>query len=346
MSANRIYVDVLKYSGEDNRYASYYKRYGQDFISKAEDYFLAIDRFNIPCDNIPFIIFNPTTNYYLVEMEYKGVYSGPISLTYIPSYPNARTTDKKYYYIFTFDIFLKMINIAINTAFAAIPAKPVDAVAPYFQVDRSTMLMQYVAQIDYYDVMATPPIDTFKLYLNRNLFTYFYGMPIYYDASALSRNAQFIVYSTYNNIVGDNYVMTTNKGISTLTNWNVCKGIIMTSDTFPTEQEDLPTTPQVPFTLTPSDQQNFSPSGLLNKRNILANFDFVYDNAHPFPDSAQYILNSVYKLIDMHGKQPINTIDLKIFWYDTFNNIYDLDIAFIKALSVRLVFLKKGTPNQ
>jgi len=336
MSSNRVYLDLLKTSGSSDRYASYFKRYGQNIIEKANDYYIAIDRFNIPCDNIPLLIFNPTPNYYVVEMEYNTVLSGPVALTYIPSYPGANPSDPKYYFVFSFDIMIKMINNAISTAFntlSGIVTLPPGAVAPHFQLDHQTKLMQYVAQIASYDVLATPPIVPIKLFLNRNAYSFFYGMPIYYDASALTRNAQFIVYNQYNNTVGSDYVMTTNKGISTITNWNVCKGILMASDYLQIEQEDLP-------------YLRNQDTGLLNKRNILANFDFIYDTAHPMPDNAQYILNSVYKLIDMKGSDPVNTIDIKIYWYDILNNVYPLDLNFTKALSVRFVFIKRGTESQ
>jgi hypothetical protein len=333
MTSNRLYIDVLKPSGNTNRYASYFKKYGQNIVDHANDYYLAVDRFNIPCDNIPLLIFDPTLNYYLVEMEYNGTFSGPITVPYIPSYPTASPADPKYYYVFGFDIMLKMINQAISTAFTALGALiglPVGSVAPYFQINHDSLLIQYVAQSANYDTDLPLHIN---LYLNRNAYSFFYGIPIQYDASAVSRNAHILSYNQHNNIVGSTYVMTTNKGISTLTNWNVCKGIILASDFMPTEPEDLPYL----------QSQN---SGLLNKRNILANFDFVYDLAHPMPDVAQYILNSVYKLIDLNGRNSIDTIDIKIYWYDIHNNIYNLDLNFTKALSIRFVFIKKGTPNQ
>jgi hypothetical protein len=64
------------------------------------------------------------------------------------------------------------------------------------------------------------------------------------------------------------------------------------------------------------------------------------------PTKIQYILQSVYKLIDLIGNDPINTIDIKLFWYDSHNNIYPLGVSLGDSISLRLVFIKKGTEKQ
>jgi hypothetical protein len=238
---DRVYIDVLKVaSNENDTLASYYRRC-ENIIEVADKYYIAIDRFNVPADNIPTIIFNNTPSYYTFTIEYNGTFaSAPV--LFIPSlqYP---TTDPHYYYIYGFDIFIKMINTAIYQAFFNLSLSgvlPVGSLAPYFQIDHTTKILQYVSQSLYYDEFAVPPIIPIKLYCNRNLFNFFRGMPDFIDINNVNRYCRFRVYNTQNNTVGNNLIMSSNKSQHTIVNWNVCKGIIFVSNSLCVQGEGLP----------------------------------------------------------------------------------------------------------
>jgi hypothetical protein len=330
---DRLYVDILKAGTSQDRGAEYFKRYGQDLIKRASDYYLAIDRFDISCLSIPLYRFESTPNYYLVEMEYNGTFSGPISLTFIPSYINYPQTDPRYYNIFNYDIMLRMVNNAIASALTTLGTMvtlPVGAVAPFFYADKASLLLKYVAQEAIYDTFSASPI---KLYMNRALHALFIGMPIFYDRTQAVRNAQILAYSTGDNVdINGLVTMTTNKSISTLLEWNVCRGLLLTTNYVPCELEDIPTV---------ASQETALP----NRIPCLANFDFTYDASSPMPDRAQYIVTGIYKLIDMISNMPVNVMDLKVYWYDSFNQTYPLDLNIGKTMSIRNAFVKRGTAN-
>lgn len=324
----RVYVDVLKKSTNYDNYASYFGKYGENIINKANDYYIAIDRFSVPCTNIPVLIFNPTTNFYTVEMEYSGTFSGSVSLTYIPSNANITVNNSEYYYVYEYELMIYMLNQAIQTAFTTLGgliALPGGSTAPYFQVDPNTKVVQYCAESANYDSFNLP--NPIRLYVNDEIYNLMYGMHVYYDYLSTNRRALMLAYNTGNNLSTSGiFTMSSNRGVSTLTNWNICKGLLMTSDYIPTVQETLPFATR---------------SDLLNKMNILSNFDFVYDTEHPIPDNAQFILRSVYKLISLKGIQPLNMIDIKLYWYDIYNNTYSITMQPNQAFSIRLVFIKK-----
>lgn len=336
---DRKYITIFKPSGSNDRWANYYKRSGENIIEDGANYYISIDTFDIPLSNIPLMLWELAPNYYLIEMEYNGIFSGAIPITYIPSYPSAPTTDPKYNYVFSYDIVLQMVNTTIGTAFAALAAAttlPTGVKQPYFQLQRPSLNMQYVAQSAFYDVMDPTTVpNPIKLYFNRPIYELFNGMDIYYDSSAVSRNAQFIAYNQYNNnetINGQNYyVMTTNKGAAATYGWNVAQGLLFDSDYLKTTPEVLPSAVK-------------ATSDLLNKRNVLATFDFVYTADEPIPCRAQYFLRSSPKLMDLMAG-PIDVMDVKVLWRDKYNNTYPLDISFYKCFSIRFMFTRKTTQN-
>jgi hypothetical protein len=336
------YVDVLKPYNSNDRVMHFYQQRSEAIVDKANNYFLSFDRFNIPLTSIPIFIFNNAPNHYTIELVYNGTGSGAISLTYIPPALTSATSSF-YYYVFNYCMFLKMINNAIDTAFATLggivtlptipnpadPPNPFPAQPPYFQLDDVTHIVSLVGQSALYDSSLPTPI---QLYMNENLFRFFNGIPLNYTSAptVAGRNILYIFQDNYNNtatVGGVNfYSMDSEKGAQTLINWSDCKGLVITSDTLPVNPEFLP-----------SSQQ----TTLNNPRSIVANFDLIYTSDAPKPVSAQYILQSPYKEIDLMGSTYINALSLNIYWYDFNNNLNDMFLYVGEAMSLRLLFTKK-----
>jgi len=340
----RQYVDIFKTYQANDQTATYFNRYSQNIVDNAEDWYLAVDRFNIPINSVPLMIFNPTTNYYSVELCYNGIYSGEFPVVYVPSttYP---TNDHKYYYINAYDDFINMVNTALSDAFTylgGLVILPLGSIAPYFMVNQDIGMLSYVAQVDFYDEVL-PTTNRIDTYINKNLYQYLRGPIVKYDTNTLTnRVARYISMDLHNNtLIGtpsDFYIMKSNLGSQTLIDWNVARGLVLMTNCIPINQEYMPTNI--------SGSNTSSTSSLLNNQGVLSTFDFIYTQTEMQPTKAQYILNSVYKLIDLRGSVPVNTIDLSVFWYDNYNILHPLDLEKDNSLSIRLVFIKKGTEKQ
>lgn len=336
----RQYIDILKPSSTYDTSGNFYKKYGQQIINKANEYYLAIDRFHIPTDSIPIFIFNPAFKYYNVTMSYNGFSSGSVGLDYIPT--NEPSISYSYRYVYTFDIFLKMINDAFIKAYnilKGLVTLPIDATYPHFELNNTTNMLSYIAQTTYYDEEVIEA-NRILVYINLNLSQFIDGIPTIIDTRLSDdKQTRLICYNKHNNIrtniTPNVYVMESNYSVETLLKWHIARGILLKTDCIPINTEFLPS----------GFGTNINEATILNSQGILANFDIIYTSANVKPLSIQYIITGVYKLIDLTGDSGIDTIDIKIFWYDRYNNLYPLHLDIGDALSLRLVFIKKGTAN-
>lgn len=335
MKQSIIYHDILKsWSGSDNT-ASYRKNYSSVILEHSSDYYLAVDRWQIPLSTIPIFTFNPNIEY-SIELTYNNVSSGVVHPTYISTSPLGSDT---YYNVYNFSTFIKMINDAITTGFNQLGLNvtlPVNSLPPHFEIDYSTGMLSYVAQKLFYESSLTSPII---LYMNYNLWgSFFNGPPINYYTSntSVSRAVSFNVYNLYNNTItlgsSDYYKMQSCNGSDTLTRWNTSKGIVITTN-MATGVENMPTL------------QN-SNETILDSQNILANFDFVYDQNNLRPLLAQYVTtNGQYKWIDLVNDTQLKEIDFRVYYYDGNNNLTTLKMYPTDTLTMRLVFKKKNIEN-
>jgi hypothetical protein len=348
---NHKYIDILKTFTTYDVGANFIKTYTQNIIEVAEDYTLSIDRFNIPMTGVPLFIFpshqtGGIYDTYSVELSYNGIYSGRVYVQYISTTPNSPTTTEEYYYVYTFDIFLKMVNIALETALTQLGGKvtlPGTVKKPFVSMDYTNNILSITAdQADYdsYNALIIPV----KVYMNQSLWSFFNGPPIIEVGDVLGtgvangRDAQFLFFDCgYNTVtIGTGggatfcYKMNSNYGASTAIDWNDAKGFALCSNLIPTQPEILPTA---------------SNSGDLVNRGILANFDFIYTQNDVHPLTAQYVLTSSYKLIDLIGRDSIKQLDVSVFWYDNQNNFHPVRLLNAETLSIRFVFIKKGQSN-
>ena len=345
------YQDILKPYNPIDRQMRYLKQFSQSIVTKADDFYLSIDRFNIPMTSIPIFIYQLTphvdpitglTTYtdteYSIELEYNGVFSGQTFIQYVSNTP---VTSSFYYYVFNYNAFIRMINTAISTAFTTlggIITLPTGSVAPYFEIDQNTKMMSLVVQNNYFNgTIGWLPL---KLYANIKMLRFLNGIPLEFTYQSPTRILLFIVEDLHNNLerrvpfdltptdptLYDFLIMNSEYGAQTLINWNDAKGFVFTTDTLPINPENLPSTAN---------------QSMLVSRGILANFDFIYTESTPKPLSAQYILQSPYKKIDLISSVPINILDIAVAWYDYNNNLHECYLYDGEAMSIRLVFLRK-----
>jgi hypothetical protein len=349
------YQDILKAYNVNDRQMKYLKQFSQPIVERAQDYFIAIDRFNLQMTSIPIFIYktsksiDPITgvvtnvdDQYSVEISYNGIYSGQTFLQYVPQL-GVTTASAFYYYVYSYNNFIRMINTALVTAFTTLGGLvtlPTGSLAPYFELDLKTNMMSFVVQNNFFN--GTPLWGgVINVYMNNKMLRFVNGIPLSISTAAPNgRNLLLNVYNIYNNLfaripvdktppdpsIYDFLVMYSEYGSQTLINWNDAKGLVFTTDTIPINPEYMP-----------SAENDSS----IVSRGILANFDFIYTESTPRPLNAQYIQQSPYKLIDLLGISPISMLDITVYWYDYNNNLYDCYLYDGEAMSIRLLFTRK-----
>jgi len=326
---NRIqYYDVLQSYTGANSQMRYYQQLSQALVDNASNYYLSVDRFNIPMSNVPIFIFNPSTNYYTVELVYNNIGSGPVSLVYDPPELLPQTS-AYYYYVYSYNKMIGMLNTALSTAFTILDGLvtlPAGSIAPWFEIDPITHIMCLVAQVNFYAKTLTTPI---KIFTNTNLQKFTVGIPLSNNPAVTNgRNVLFTIADYKNNTRVSSpsafYVMSSEYGSQTLINWNVAVGFVFVSDTIPVNPEYLPIV----------KGQN-----LLNAQKIVANFDFINTSDMTKGLVAQYVLQSPYKKMNLIGNNAIHSVDITVYWYDNLNNFYPIYLRQDETMSIRLLFI-------
>lgn len=355
-----LYLDVLVTTGSSATFAIYDQKFNEALLKVGNEYTLSVDRFRIPMDNIPIFFYqytrvvDPITqistavdDMYSVELSYNGVYSGKTHLQFVTTDPQKSIDDNLYWAVWTFEIFVTMVNDAISRAFTSLlglTVLPTGSLPPFFTINYNTKTIEYNAQVDFYDYRLPKPI---ALYMNQLLWRFFDGIPIKAIGNVLTpslpngRDVVFIPFDTYTNTfnygTGTNtrYCrMTSDAGSESLTAWNISKGFYFRSNNMNLRYEIMPTS-----------NTNASLAGtqtIISGQPIVCNFDFNYTAESLKPLTAQYILNTPYKLIDIVSEQEMRNFDLQVFWYDKFNNSYPLIIKPNDSMSIRLVFQEKN----
>ena len=325
-----IYYDMLINSQGESRIANYSVELTSDLLSRSSDYKMAVHSISMQCSDIPLLIFVP--NSYSVTLNYNNSTSNQTFVQY-ESTSDLATTDSRYYYIYTFSIFLDMINTALQTAFTNLSSKPptIDTVIPsppYFTFDPSTGIIALNAQKAYYDtkLLSTP----IQIFMNDNLLTYFEGIAIkYYNTpTVVGQNGQFLVYDKYNNSSAiDNTYYSMYADYDPKVLWNSFKTLLFSSSSMSVNSEYYP-----------NQQNDQSGSVRLNGIKIISKYDYNYvGNYISRPLSLEYQPN-FYKWISLLDTADFNVVDIKVQWVDEYNNVHDIVLYGTETIAITLAF--------
>jgi hypothetical protein len=301
---------------------------------------MAIDKFKIPLTNVPIFFFNSSKsggnyNYYSLELSYNGIYSGRTYVQYTTS-SSLSPSNPDYYRVYDFNAFIQMINTTLSTAFTnlgGLITLPVGSVAPFLAIDENHVMSLY-AQKGKYDTnnISITPI---KIYMNNTLWNFTVGISADVIGSLIAgaTNGRDVVFNVWDKKINtvslssvDYLKMASEYGAQTVIRWNICNGVLFTSSTIPVAPENLP---------------NSGSDKNLNSRSIVANFDLIYTPEEPKPLTAQYVLQSPYKKINLINNIPLNNIDIAVYWYDNNNNTYPLTLYLNESVPMRFVFISK-----
>lgn len=350
--ADHIYYDmVISHNdsvsvGGSPTDAVYSETRGEAILDKPSDYYLAIDRFSIPGLEIPIFIFTPDA--YSVAMDFNGNESGQKFVQFI-SDSSYDSSHPFFYYIFSYQLFITMINKALATAFAALPAKPAGVTAPpYLIYDESSSTFSMIAQQTYTPVSATldSPLNL-RVYFNTPLYNFFQNFYTFFHGYAQTDGKDFhiLLTNTYNNNILIPFGAPGYDALATLPNayvnkqefsslylWNAFKDIVITSGALPTALELVPTL----------NSNGTVVQGRKDSRKILSDFFPLIDLGPEVRSSFQYNASGKYRYIDLISDSPLFTMDLQFYWEDNFLNLYPILIPAHDIINIKIAFIKKN----
>lgn len=339
------------------------------YINCPENYFMSLVRFYVESSSLPVMIpavelgqSNPNKLVYSVSMRYVGVsntiYTQQTFLTYVPSdttIPVAsapliqQDTSTSYYYVYTYQEWIKMINTALATCIAALNASVIAAAngdvlpttnAPFMIIDPNAFTTTMNADITGFNSALALPIE---LYFNTALYSLYnnYQWTSYGNSAALNgRNYKMQIYdnNAQNSMtISSVYtVLVMYQEQPTVALLNPVSSVVFTTGQLPV----VPSLLSNPV-LFNSTTSNISSGNNSNVSPIISDFEVPFSALDTFKPNISYGAAGEYRLIDLYGNSPLNAIQITVSWKDYYGNIRPLYLLADCAANLKIMFRRK-----
>jgi len=330
----------------------------QPLVSNPSLYYLALVRWQIPGLSLPIFVCpiqtgqnqtDPLLTPFAVTLNYNGqdfVQFVQFVSNTTKSNPPAPGSNAKYlqtqdefYYIYSVNQFLSMVNNALAEAFLALitadPSAPVTE-TPYFTYDSTTELISLTTQKAFVSNSDSPVL----IYVNTALHKYFDAFEYVYDeVNNNEKDYQFVIRETENNgytIPGQtinnpqDYIRQP-QDYPCMYNWIGMQGIMITTNQVPVKAEYVP----APVNSENSANQNMGTRKIIT--DFQPNFTILADARSVF----QFAQSGPYRCINLTATTPLTTFDIYVYWQDRFNNLYPVNIPPGWSASFKFAFIKK-----
>lgn len=272
-----------------------------------------------------------------------------------------------YYYCYSYTHFVNLINAALELAsirYSQATGIPIDQPVVYY--DPETYLFQLSADVRSFrtDSEGNPlSTENMNIYFNVPLLNLMSSLPAKYVANTvLDPNGNVILQADYKMILSTGSNVPGNSGQPYVTNvrlrpvsitpiydvfaiqeyqtlslWSPVTGIIFKTSLLTTAPENIAT----PVVYQNNNQNINAGKQNADVYNILVDFYDVRKEGTTYKPYIFYEPTGEYKLTDLYGKQPINEIDIQVFWRDTFGNLVPFYLPIGGTSTIKILFRKK-----
>ena len=374
-SAEKIYYDIQIANVESTNVSPPVVYFNESrntpFLMCPEDYYMSIIRFTLDTSTLPIFIptiqTNPTINpsqnlnqtIYSFQFSYDGVFSDEIFIEWRPqdislTAPVFITVDNLvaqnnttgYYYCYTFEFFISIINKQLLEAFGNfIAANPTLGIPtdqpPIIAWDGSTNIARIMFEESYLTTNPTP----IYFYMNAPLYDLFGSLnALKLGYNLQGRNYQIIVenYGGFNSYSYLDVITDTTYNVieviqewSTISSWTPISSIVFTSNTIPivSNQVSKPTVFLQGTTL-----GNYGNNS--NFQQIIT--DMVTDDGFYKPNVV-YNPTAEYRLIELQGNMPLTNFDVSIFWKNKIGQLTPFYLGSGCTCTIKVLFTKKNS---
>lgn len=352
----------------------------EPILLDCSEYYCSVLRFTIPLDQVPLLICpivpnQPNSNLtpLIIGIQYgpdgvPGSYYS-LNLTYFPtSFLPAPVQNQPtqvitpYYFMYSYQNLVTMFNAALAITYvnAGLAALFPGFLAPYFEFDPVTDLFSLIVP-SFFTTLTAPALFIPRIFINHESSTFLFSFVLFSNISNLSSNINpfgndffFSIGPSISNQFypsGVTVPATTvppafpatslyykfTQEYSIIEYWTSLRKIIIISNTIPVKNEYVPAT------------NNVNNAGISDQSGVNVSYpiltDFVPNISSTAGDSrsiAYYVPSSQYRLVDLVSTNPLQKIDIRIFWQDRDGNLYPLLLSIFQQASLKLGFFKKS----
>jgi len=351
----------------------------QPYLINPSKYFLSVQRFTIESPNLPVFICQPIVGQsnvnrsiysITIERQSDGI-TGTDEIIWQPDdktvpVPSGLVTNSwqtnNYYYCYSYQHFIDLIN---NLFESYATSGFITGTAPYMYFDTETHLFTIGGNATLYRTDTQGAyLGTgagYKIYFNIELYNLFSSLKAIYRGTtgpAVGADYQLImdtgsnigytspqnyIINTYNNPrnnttgeVNTTDVINTQE-YSTLPLWTPIKNIVFRTTL-------LNTAPDVVGTPVIFEQGDLDINNGKNNSDLL---NIMIDHTVPLTIGTEYrpfiYFEPIgeFRLVELYGNQPINSMDIAVFWKDSFGNLIPFILDIGASATIKLLFRKK-----
>jgi len=338
------------------------------FLSVPSDYYISVIRFNIDTGNsLP--VFIPYSKIgqsdvnkliYTVTMTYKvgaNVVQYQQNLNFVPQnlaapIPPAPTEfqylESDYYFIYSFSHWInKIVNKALsdcydglNTAVIAAGGVLPTINKPFFVWDDATGIAKLYAPKVGFD---NDTLASIGIYMNSPLFNLFSSteaLYLGYNNITFGKNYAINVYNKNNTNIQtingvDYYIMGQEYSCGPL--YSPISSLVFSTGLIPV----APSMSSIPKVFN-SEAGLFSNGNNSNIENIITDFEIGLSKGTEWRPNVSYAPSAEYRLFDLYGNNPLNTVQINCYWKDDFGGLHPFYLGSGCAADIKIMFRKKN----
>ena len=354
-----VYLNVTMDNGgsTENVPARTFINYDQNLIPKATDFYCAVVKFEIPLQSLPLFIMpiqpnqvNPNLTTLQVGIcEVTPTLPGnnpPLTPQFmqpviwetqnynipVPIQDQPFQVVTPYYYDYSYEHFVYLINKALNAAWVA--GGSLGAV-PYFFYDVDTKIINLIMPQSFQTAGGGLG---WTVCVNQNLNYYMQSFDFHkvniagtsrfeIATGELATNRTYWAPPPYGNNTASTYLIQQEYPSNDYI--NSVRKIILITNNIPVRKEYFPA-------------PNVAQSGLTSFLGIMSDFNLDNNNIAGAQRSTAIYSANLYNLIDLVTEIPIRQIDLQIFWADNKNNLYPVTLGPNDVANIKLGFFSKS----
>ena len=332
-----------------------------NIIECAENYNLSVMRFSIDSPTLPIFIpqiqtgqTNVNQTVYSITMTYK-TFTATAFIQYVPtdmtqpipqSPLNGADYSSDYYSMYSYQKWILYVNTAfiscytaLNTACAAGSQSLPTPNVPFMEIDPINLTCILNSDILGFNSSLANPIN---IYFNTALYTLFtFFQYTRYGYTALNgKNYLLNVY--FNN---NTCMLTNSSGVvytalqmfqegSSSPLMNPIEAIVLTSN--------LPIVYEVIGLPNVYNSSTAPSGGGANTAPIICDFQIPFTALNNYRPNIDYQTTGEYRLLNLSGQSPINSIQISLYWRDKYQNLHQIMLGSNCGASIKLLFRRKS----
>ena len=336
------------------------------YINPANDYYMSVIAFEVDtqavpvfiCDAVPGSTDKQATPYAVTIQSGSSTLPSPTTVIWVPEDSTAVSPpvpvpdnydNYEYYYSYTFNHFLNLVNTAIATAYSTAGGS---VKAPFLQlVNGQVSLVANKAEFESASTSPVIPTPTFTLYFNTILFNLFSSLNAkkIYIVNKPAANYQIFFYAYPDN----SNVKPVYQNLSTVPPSNPYNAIFndceyspfpfwnpVDSIVFQTQQ--LTIVPELiakPVAYGPNNLENVGTNA--DSYYVLTDFASPLLTGTEYKPNISYLPKAEFRLAELYGEGALNSIYINVSWKDKFGLLHPLLLEVGGTAYIKIMFRKK-----